>query len=34
VKMGINLLRDFSRITHEDSNTWRRTNWTRRRMAS
>jgi glycosyltransferase involved in cell wall biosynthesis len=34
VKMGINLLRDFSRITHEDSHTWRRPHWARRRMAS
>jgi hypothetical protein len=34
VKMGINLLRDFSRITHEDSNTWRRADWSRRRVAS
>jgi dolichol-phosphate mannosyltransferase len=34
VEMGINLLRDFSRITHEDSHTWWRPNWARRRMAS
>jgi dolichol-phosphate mannosyltransferase len=34
VKMGLNLLRDFSRITHEDSHTWLRPSWARRRMAS
>ena len=34
VKMGINLLRDFSRISHEDSHTWRRPHWARRRVAS
>ena len=33
-KLGINLLRDFSRISHEDSHTWRRPHWARRRVAS
>ena len=33
-KMGINLLRDFRRITHEDSHTWWRPRWARRRLAS
>ena len=33
-KMGINLLRDFGRITHEDTHTWRRPRWARRRLAS
>jgi dolichol-phosphate mannosyltransferase len=34
VAMGLNLLRDFSRITHEDSHTWWRPSWARRRVAS
>ena len=33
-KMGIILLRDFRRITHEDSHTWWRPSWARRRLAS
>ena len=33
-KMGINLLRDFRRITHEDTHTWWRPRWPRRRLAS
>jgi dolichol-phosphate mannosyltransferase len=33
-KMGINLLRDFRRITHEDSHTRWRPRWARRRLAS
>jgi dolichol-phosphate mannosyltransferase len=33
-KMGFNFLRDFRRISHEDSHTWRRPRWAWRRMAS
>ena len=33
-KMGVNLLRDFRRLTHEDSHTWWRPRWARRRLAS
>jgi dolichol-phosphate mannosyltransferase len=33
-KMGLNLLRDFSRITNEDSHTRWRPGWARRRLAS
>ena len=33
-KMGINLLRDFGRLTHEDSHTRWRPSWARRRLAS
>ena len=33
-KMGINLLRDFRRITHEDSHPRWRPRWARRRLAS
>lgn len=33
-KMGINLLRDFRRITHEDSHSWWRPRGARRRLAS
>ena len=33
-KMGLNLLRDFRQLTHEDSHTWWRPSWARRRMAS
>ncbi len=33
-KMGINLLRDFRRLTHEDSHTRWRPRWARRRLAS
>jgi len=33
-KMGFNLLRDFRRITHEDSHTRWRPSWARRRLAS
>src|SRR5438128_1516792 len=33
-KMGINLLRDFRRLTHEDSHTWWRPRWAWRRLAS
>lgn len=33
-RMGLNLLRDFRRIIHEDSHTWRRPRWARRRLAS
>jgi len=32
--MGLNFLHDLSRITHEDSHTWWRPSWARRRMAS
>jgi dolichol-phosphate mannosyltransferase len=32
--MGFNLLRDFRRLTHEDSHTWWRPSWARRRVAS
>jgi hypothetical protein len=32
--MGINLLRDFRRLTHEDSHTRWRPRWARRRLAS
>jgi hypothetical protein len=32
--MGLNFLRDFRRITHEDSHTWRRPRWARRSVAS
>jgi len=32
--MGVRFLRDFYRINHEDSHTWRRPRWTRRRLAS
>jgi hypothetical protein len=32
--MGINLLRDFRRLTHEDSNPRWRPSWARRRLAS
>lgn len=32
--MGLNFLRDFRRITHEDSNSWWRPRWARRRVAS
>jgi dolichol-phosphate mannosyltransferase len=34
VKMGFSFLRDFRRITHEDSHTWWRPRWARRRVAS
>ena len=34
VKMGLRFLRDFRRITHEDSHTWWRPRWARRRLAS
>ena len=34
VKMGIRFLRDFHRITHEDSHTRWRPRWARRRLAS
>lgn len=34
VKMGLDFLRDFRRITHEDSHTWWRPRWARRRLAS
>jgi len=33
-KMGVNLLRDFRRITHEDSHPRWRARWARRRLAS
>jgi dolichol-phosphate mannosyltransferase len=33
-KMGLHFLRDFRRITHEDSHTWWRARWARRRLAS
>jgi glycosyltransferase involved in cell wall biosynthesis len=33
-KMGFEFLRDLGRITHEDSYTWWRPRWARRRMAS
>ena len=33
-KMGFNFLRDFRRISHEDSYTWWRPRWARRRVAS
>jgi dolichol-phosphate mannosyltransferase len=33
-QMGLAFLRDFRRITHEDSHTWRRPRWTGRRLAS
>jgi hypothetical protein len=32
--MGIEFLRDFRRLTHEDSYTWWRPRWARRRLAS
>jgi dolichol-phosphate mannosyltransferase len=32
--MGLDLLHELSRITHEDSYTWWRPSWARRRMAS
>jgi glycosyltransferase involved in cell wall biosynthesis len=34
VKMGLRFLRDFQRITHEDSHSWWRPRWARRRLAS
>jgi hypothetical protein len=35
VTMGFNFLRDFHRInTHENSHTWWRSRWARRRLAS
>jgi dolichol-phosphate mannosyltransferase len=34
VKMGINLLRDFRQLTHEDSHPRWRPGWARRRLAS
>jgi len=33
-RMGIEFLRDFRRLTHEDSHTWWRPRWARRRLAS
>jgi len=33
-KMGVRFLRDFQRISHEDSHTGWRTRWARRRLAS
>ena len=33
-RMGIDFLRDFRRLTHEDSHTWWRSRWARRRLAS
>ena len=34
VRMGFRLLRDFRRLIHEDSDTWRRSRWARGRVAS
>lgn len=33
-KLGLDFLRDFRRLTHEDSHTWWRPRWARRRLAS
>lgn len=34
IQMGLRFLRDFHRITDEDSHTWRWPRWARRRLAS
>jgi dolichol-phosphate mannosyltransferase len=33
-KMGIECLRELNRLNHEDSDSWRRSRWARRRVAS
>ena len=33
-KLGLDFLRDFRRLTHEDSHPWWRPRWARRRLAS